>query len=64
MTTSIAPFSGKTLPPLDWKKMVGLATLAPLRILILIPLLILVWVTSRIGDYCSTTPNLGKRLVF
>jgi len=49
MTTSIAPFSGRPLPPLDWKRMVGLVTLAPLRILLLIPLLALLWLTSRIG---------------
>jgi len=49
MTTSIAPFAGRPLPPLDWKRMVGLVTLAPLRILILIPLLFLLWLTSRIG---------------
>ena len=51
--TSIAPFSGRA-QPLDWKRMVGLVTLAPLRIVILTPLLILAWVTSRIGDHFLT----------
>ena len=57
MTTSIAPFSGRPLPPLDWKRMVGLVTLAPLRILLLIPLLALLWLTSRIGSHCSTSTS-------
>ena len=46
---SIAPFSGRALP-LDWKRMVGLVTLLPLRIVLLTPLLILVWLNSRIGE--------------
>ena len=53
-TTHIAPFSGRVLP-LDWKRMVGLVTLAPLRIALLTPLIILAWFISRLGDHFSTT---------
>ena len=42
-TTHTAPFSGRVLP-LDWKRMVGLVTLAPLRIALLTPLIILAWI--------------------
>ena len=46
--TDIAPFSTPPLT-LDWKRALGLVTLAPLRIVILTPLLLLVWATARIG---------------
>ena len=46
--TDIAPFSAPPLT-LDWKRALGLVTLAPLRIVILTPLLLLVWATARIG---------------
>ena len=46
--TSIAPFSGKDLS-FGWRKMVGLVTLAPIRIVIFTPLLLLAWLSSRIG---------------
>ena len=46
--TEVAPFSAPPLT-LDWKRALGLVTLAPLRIVILTPLLLLVWATARIG---------------
>ena len=46
--TDVAPFSAPPLT-LDWKRALGLVTLAPLRIFILTPLLLLVWATARIG---------------
>ena len=49
-TTTCAPFCGSPLPPLDLKRCVGFLTLVPLCIVVLTPLLILAWVSSRIGS--------------
>ena len=62
-TTTRPPFDGKPLP-LDLKRCVGLLTLAPLRLVILTPLLILAWVSSRIGDHFQTIPKLCQCHVF
>ena len=49
----IDPFSGNAIS-FDWKRVVGLVTLAPIRVVILTLLLLLAWLNSRIGEHFQT----------